>query len=110
MKTLSIIEEQVLQLIPRGSEVKRTAYEIGSIIGLDKREVQAVVSNLIRKGAPVVAKRNGAYSDRGYYVPITESERIEGLRSLKKQHQDTEERIRIVESVNLSNWYAEMNK
>lgn len=92
-------EEAVLKLIPRGAAVKRTSTEIGSIIGLEKRKVQYAVNRLIKKGKPIVAKRNG--KDRGYYVATTPTELAEGLEALKKQQRETEVRIQLVQQIDL---------
>lgn len=104
MHELTIIEQAVLELLPRGEQRKRSASEIAPLLDLDKRDVQSVVSKLIKKGIPVVAKRNGKYSERGYYIATTEEERTKGLISLKRQQKDTEERIKLVEHADLKNW------
>lgn len=110
MQELTIIEQSVLDLIPRGGAVKRSASEIASLVGLERRDIQAVVNRLVKKGVPIVAKRDGRYIERGYYIATTEQERIEGLYSLKRQQIDTEERIRLVEQADLENWSSQLSK
>ncbi|EFU74339.1 hypothetical protein [Enterococcus italicus] len=104
MQELTIIEQSVLELIPRGGAVKRSASEIASLVGLERRDIQAVVNRLVKKGVPIVAKRDGRYIERGYYIATTEEERTKGLISLKRQQKDTEERIKLVEHADLKNW------
>lgn len=104
MQELTIIEQAVLDLIPRGGAIKRSSAEIAPVLDLEKRDIQAVVSRLIKKGVPIVAKRDGKYCERGYYIATTEEERKIGLLSLKRQQVETEERIRLVEQADLKNW------
>lgn len=110
MHELTIIEQAVLDLIPRGGQRKQSAAEIAPLLGLEKRDIQAVVSRLIKKGVPIVAKRNGSYIKRGYYIATTEEERTKGLISLKRQQKDTEERIKLVEHADLKNWEKNLKR
>lgn len=101
MKTnLSIIEQTVLSLIPRGKENRKTLKVISAYIDLKPRELQSVINGLISNHhIPIVAIRKG-----GIYIPLSESERVDGLQGLKNQTQDQLKRIAIVESVDLENW------
>ena len=103
-KELSVIETSILELIPRGESKKISLKKITDSIGIDERSVQAVISRLIIiYGVPICASR-GVNSDNGFYIPITEKERIEGLQSIKMQTINMTQRIKSVESANLITW------
>jgi transcription initiation factor IIE alpha subunit len=104
MHELTVIEDRVKQLIPYGCDSKRSSTEISDLTGLNLREVQAVIRVLSLKGVPIVAKRNGGYADRGYYIATNETERVEGLQSFKRQCTDMMKRIEAVEAADLDNW------
>lgn len=100
-KNLSIIEENVLSLIPRGKDNKKTLQIMSESIDLTPRELQAIINGLIfNHRIPIVAIRQG-----GVYIPLSENERIEGLQGLKNQTNDQLKRINIVESIDLDNWH-----
>ncbi|MGY3766797.1 hypothetical protein ACWOAH_09760 [Vagococcus vulneris] len=81
-------------------ENRKTLQIISASIDLNARELQSVINSLIfRHHIPVVAIRKG-----GIYIPLSESERLEGLQGLKNQTSDQLKRIAIVESVDLDTW------
>ena len=99
---LSIIEQNVLSLIPRGKDNRKTLQVISEAIDLTPREIQSVINTLITNHhIPIVATRS---KKSGVYIPLTQDERVEGLQSLKKQTSDQLKRIAIVESIDLDNW------
>lgn len=101
---LSIIEKNVLSLIPRGMDNRKTLQIISEPIDLNPRELQSVINSLIFKHhIPIVAIRKG-----GIYIPLSENERIDGLQGLKNQTTDQLKRISIVESIDLSNWQTKV--
>ncbi|MGX7024137.1 hypothetical protein [Vagococcus hydrophili] len=103
-KELSIIETSVVCMIPRGKDKKIPLKEITKSIGIDERSIQSVISRLIMiHGIPICASR-GINSDNGFYIPINEKERSEGLRSIKMQTVNMTERIQSVEAANLNTW------
>lgn len=104
MNELTIIEQSVLRLIPRGSERKISIREIGTTIDLDERSIYEVVSSLRKKGVPVCAVRNGEPSNRGYYVATNETERDEGLVSYKAQIIDMQGIVEQIEQADLDLW------
>lgn len=108
MTELTIIEQTVLRLIPKGSQRKRPTKEIADLVGLDQREVRAVISSLIRKGVPIVASRK--FEDRGFYIATNNRERAEGLHSIKEQVNDMSLRIELVEQADLENWDKEFKQ
>ncbi len=104
MEELTIIEEAILDMIPRGSENKRIAKDLANNIGLGWRDVYGVINSLIKKGVPIVANRKGAYEHRGFYIATNEYEVKTGLSSLKEQVKDMNKRINAVENADLANW------
>ncbi|MCO7150477.1 hypothetical protein P7H42_03720 [Vagococcus lutrae] len=97
---LSIIEQNVLSLIPRGKANRKTLQVISGAIDLTPREIQSVINTLITNHhIPIVAIRKG-----GVYIPLSEDERVDGLQGLKNQTSDQLKRIAIVESIDLDSW------
>ncbi len=91
-------------MIPRGENKKLPLKQISKGVGLDERSIQSVINRLITVyGVPICASR-GIHSDNGFYIPITEKERSEGLKSIKMQTINMKERINSVETANLNTW------
>ena len=99
---LSIIESEVLSLIPRGSERKTSLTEIGKSIDLDIRSIQATINSLIKKGIPCVAVRS--LTNGGLFIAETDEEREIGLKSLERQALDMQRRAELVRQADLVNW------
>lgn len=101
MEELTIIEQSVLELIPRGFERKIKVPDICSIIDLDERDVKAVIQMLRAKGVPIV-------SDRGYeggmFIATNEDERTIGLKAFRNQFKSMEQTITNIEQADLNNW------
>ncbi|MDU5511620.1 hypothetical protein [Enterococcus gilvus] len=110
MEKLTIIEKGVLDLIPRGSEIKVSINYISRMTSLDERSIYEVVNRLRSKGVPVCAKRNGPEKDRGYYIAKTIEERDEGLAAYKSQIVDMQKMVYEVENVDLDTWEKELNE
>lgn len=107
MIELTIIETEVLGLIPQGTERKVTTKELASLIDLDQRSIFEVINSLRKKGVPVCAQRSGLPSDRGYYIATSDQERAEGLASFKAQAADMQALIGYIEGADVAGW---MNK
>lgn len=100
-KELSVIETAVLSMIPRGTGKKVTLNDICQLTSLNLREVQSVINCLVFKyKIPIVANRGSG----GVFIPLNNSQRIEGLTGIKNQVVDLTKRIEIVESSDLDNW------
>lgn len=108
MSRLSAIESDVLDVIPVGSGQKIAIRDVGQLVGLDERTIYEVINSLRKKGVPVCAKRSG--EDRGYFIAETEQERIEGLAAYKSQVQDMTTLITQIESADLENWMASIQR
>lgn len=85
------LDIRVLRLIPYGSERPRPTKEIASLLSIDERKVRKIISRLIvTHGVPIVAKR-GVVS--GLYIPLNDTERLEGITELRAQHKAEGERL-----------------
>lgn len=110
MKQLTVIENGVLDLIPRGSETKVSINYISRMTSLDERSIYEVVNRLRSKGVPVCAKRNGSEKDRGYYIAKTVEERDEGLAAYKSQIVDMQKMVHQVENADLDSWEEQLKQ
>lgn len=99
---LTIIQAAVLELIPRGDENPAKLIDLSKRIGLNVREIQAVVNVLAKKGIPIVANRSGEHT--GIFIATNEAERVSGLLPMHSQVKDMAERIAAVESADLKRW------
>lgn len=104
---LSIIESEVLSLIPRGAERKISLTEIGKSIDLDVRSIQATINSLIKKGVPCVAVRS--LINGGLFIAETDEERERGLKSLERQALDMQRRAELVRQADLVNWHKNIS-
>lgn len=104
MIELTIIETEVLGLIPQGTERKVTTKELASLIDLDQRSIFEVINSLRKKGVPVCAQRAGSPADRGYYIATSNQERSEGLASFKAQVADMQRLIYQIEGADVEGW------
>lgn len=86
------LEKQVLRLIPVGSSQPRQGRYIAMVLGIELRTVKHIINRLILKyGVAIVAKRTTM--NRGYYIPANDTERLEGIRELKAQHDNEGRRL-----------------
>ncbi|MGF2142051.1 hypothetical protein ACQUD9_05210 [Vagococcus fluvialis] len=100
-KELSVIETAVLSMIPRGTGKKVTLNDICQLTSLSLREVQSVINCLVFKyKIPIVANRGSG----GVFIPLTDEQRLEGLKGIKNQVIDLTKRIELVEASDLDNW------
>ena len=101
------LEKRILRLIPVGAAQPRTGRYIAELLGLDIRTLRDHIHRLIvRYGVPIVAKR-GLVS--GYYIPANDTERLEGIRELKAQHDTEGKRLDVLISADLES-YKELLK
>lgn len=102
---LSVIQESVLEQIPRSSENPKRISDIATATGLSTREVHSVINTLTMKGIPVCASRSG--ESKGVYIPLTEQERAAGLVSLQNQVTDMTNRVKNVKQADLK-WHKKL--
>lgn len=93
------LEEKILRLIPVGADNPRTGRYMAELLGLDIRTLRENIHRLIvRYGVPIAAKR-GLVS--GYYIPANDTERLEGIRELKAQHNAEGRRLDVLLTADL---------
>lgn len=108
MSQLTILESDVLDLLPTGNERKMPLKDISSLLNVNERTVYQVVSNLVKKGIPVVASRNGV--ERGYYIATNSDELAEGTQAYKEQAKDMVDRIGCLYKIDLNKWQENIGK
>ena len=102
---LTIIQDLVLNMIPRSSERPAKVVDISAAIGMSEREINAVIRSLTMKGIPVCSLRSG--ENKGVFIPVNEQERSAGLVALQNQATDMKQRIENVQKADL-NWHKKL--
>ena len=102
MENLTVLESDVLDLLPIGSGQKILIKDISRLYGINERKIYQVISSLIKKGVPVVAARNGV--DRGCFIATNTQELAEGTHAYKEQAKHMTDRITSLYSIDLKNW------
>lgn len=99
-KKLSIVQEAVLAQIPYGAINPIRSQEIAKRVGMSKREVMEVISNLIMDySIPIGGGRsNGKY---GYFIITNELERIQATAPLKSTVANMQQRIERIENIEI---------
>jgi len=108
MSQLTTLESDVLDLLPTGNERKMPLKDISLLLSVNERTVYQVVSNLVKKGVPVVASRNGV--ERGYYIATNSDELAEGTQAYKEQAKDMVDRIGCLYEIDLNKWQENIKK
>lgn len=97
---IPLIYQEMIDLLPRGSENPMPLKEVASLLHLDKRTVLEYANAIsIHYGVPILASRK--YQRNGLYIPVTEKERREGLIPLKNQVLEMTKRIDAIEKAEL---------
>lgn len=74
----------ILSAIPIGSTTMISKDELVKLSGITDREFYQLINDLtIKHGIIICTSRDSTHS--GYYIPETEEERINGIRSLEEQ-------------------------
>lgn len=74
----------ILSAIPIGSATMISKDKLVNLGGITDREFYLLINDLIMKyGIVICSSRDSTHS--GYYIPETEEERINGIRSLEEQ-------------------------
>lgn len=98
---LSPQESKVFKMIPRGLENAKRLEYIYKPLNLREREVNIAIQSMCRKNIPICSSRKEPF---GVYIPLDEEERRVGLNALNSQVNNMEQRIKLVENIDLDTW------
>lgn len=101
-KTMTQIERTVLSLIPVSDERRINIKDIKQKTGISTRRVKKIIDVLINNyGIVIVGVRNGR---TGYFIPVTDEARQEGVLPLKAQAIKEFKRVNNIQKGNLDEW------
>lgn len=101
-KTMTPIERVVLSLIPVSDERRINIKDIVAQTNLSTRQVKKIIDQLINNyGIVIVGVRNGR---TGYFIPVTDEARQEGVLPLKAQAIKEFKRVNKIQKGNLDEW------
>lgn len=101
-KQMTPIERVVLSLIPISDERRVNIKDIVAQTRLSTRRVKKIIDQLINNyGIVIVGVRNGR---TGYFIPVTDQARQEGVLPLKAQAIKEFERVNKIQKGNLDEW------
>lgn len=96
------IEKVVLSLIPVSDERRVNIKDIVAKTRLSTRRVKKIIDQLINNyGIVIVGVRNGR---TGYFIPVTDHARQEGVLPLKAQAIKEFKRVNKIQKGNLDEW------
>ena len=99
---MSPIEKVVLSLIPISDERRVNIKDIVAKTRLSTRRVKKIIDVLINNyGIVIVGVRNGR---TGYFIPVTDEARQEGVLPLKAQAIKEFKRVNNIQKGNLDEW------
>lgn len=104
MKQLNDIETRVLELISYNADRPTSCDYIANTTGITERTIKKIINSLILKGVPILGGRGVNGRKSGYYIPRTEEERQNGLRSFTNQIKEMIKRQEALEAINLTTW------
>lgn len=101
-KQMTPIESVVLSLIPISDERRVNIKDIVAQTKLSTRRVKKIIDQLINNyGIVIVGVRNGR---TGYFIPVTDQARQEGVLPLKAQAIKEFKRVNKIQKGNLDEW------
>lgn len=101
-KQMTPIERVVLSLIPISDERRVNVKDIVAQTRLSTRRVKKIIDQLINNyGIVIVGVRNGR---TGYFIPVTDQARQEGVLPLKAQAIKEFKRVNKIQKGNLDEW------
>lgn len=101
-KQMTPIEKVVLSLIPISDERRVNIKDIVAQTRLSTRRVKKIINQLINNyGIVIVGVRNGR---TGYFIPVTDQARQEGVLPLKAQAIKEFKRVNKIQKGNLDEW------
>ena len=84
LKELPPRHQKILAFIPNGSDAMITRVELVKLSGLSDRDVYQILNDLTMKyDIPIGSSRDSNHY--GYYIPMNEEEKKNGIRSLEEQ-------------------------
>ena len=84
LKELPPRHQKILAFIPNGSDTMVTRVELVKLSGLSDRDVYQILNDLTMKyDIPIGSSRD--CQNYGYYIPMNEAEKNDGIRSLEEQ-------------------------
>ena len=84
LKKLPQRHQQILAFIPNGSDTMITRVELVKLSGISDRDVYQILNDLTMKyDIPIGSSRD--CKNYGYYIPMDEAEKNNGIRSLEEQ-------------------------
>ena len=84
LKELPHRHQKILAFIPNGSDAMITRIELVKLSGLSDRDVYQILNDLTMKyGIPIGSSRD--CNHYGYFIPMDEEEKNNGIRSLEEQ-------------------------
>lgn len=104
MKQLNDIETRVLELISYSADRPTSCEHIANTAGITERTIKKIINTLIFKGVPILGGRGVDGKKSGYYIPRTEEERQNGLRSFTNQIKEMIKRQKALEAIDLTTW------
>ena len=101
-KQMTPIDRAVLSLIPISDERRVNIKDIVAQTRLSTRRVKKIIDQLINNyGIVIVGVRNGR---TGYFIPVTDQARQEGVLPLKAQAIKEFKRVNKIQKGNLDEW------
>ena len=104
MKQLNDIETSVLELISYSADRPTSCEYIANTLSISERITKKIINSLILKGVPILGGRGVNGRKSGYYIPRTEEERQNGLRSFTNQIKEMIKRQEALEAIDLTTW------
>ena len=84
LKKLPQRHQQILAFIPNGSDAMITRVELVKLSGLSDRDVYQILNDLtIKYDIPIGSSRD--CNHYGYFIPMNDQEKNDGIRSLEEQ-------------------------
>lgn len=110
MKQLNDIETRVLELISYNADCPTSCEYIANTLSISERITKKIINSLILKGVPILGVRGVNGRKSGYYIPRTEEERQNGLRSFTNQIKEMIKRQEALEAIDLTTWRNKEDK
>ena len=110
VKKLTHIEAKTLELISYSADRPTSCEYIANTLSITKRTTKKVINSLILKGVPILGGRGVEGRKSGYYIPRTEEERQDGLRSFTNQIKEMVKRQEALEAIDLTTWRNEVDE